>query len=289
MKLVLPDFAERVFQENIAPEGIRNWLIKNNYGIPYPTSDEVILTKEQYLLLCQTPQGKITVPTYPLHAFHFVIDNPSILSNCAMDQRSDGECVKIEIEFFSEDSLTDNWLVLLRHHIRMGMGNAVTNYFYESLWEVSEVSSFTTTDVHESPCATCIIESTNLRAAYSQEALYKQMCAFRNLILGIQFCFVEKPQIFSVASNYSVFASNHKKEKLSKNRTVHIQKTIKILNTKDLEKTITGRQMLCNRWSVSGHYRIYKSGKKVWIAPYEKGSHRNDKSYPLSSKIYKEV
>ena len=42
------------------------------------------------------------------------------------------------------------------------------------------------------------------------------------------------------------------------------------------------RQRICSLWSVSGHFRRYKSGKIVYIAPYMKGKNRDlvgDKSF----------
>lgn len=36
--------------------------------------------------------------------------------------------------------------------------------------------------------------------------------------------------------------------------------------------------MTCPCWGVIGHWRTYRSGKQVWIAPYRKGRKRNDAS-----------
>lgn len=38
----------------------------------------------------------------------------------------------------------------------------------------------------------------------------------------------------------------------------------------------THREILCELWSVRGHYRHYKSGKVTFIAPYQKGKKRNE-------------
>ncbi len=37
-----------------------------------------------------------------------------------------------------------------------------------------------------------------------------------------------------------------------------------------------GRKITCPYWTVRGHYRTLKSGKKIWIEPYAKGSDRHD-------------
>jgi len=41
------------------------------------------------------------------------------------------------------------------------------------------------------------------------------------------------------------------------------------------------RYITCERWGVRGHWRTYRSGRRVWIAPYEKGrgSKRKDTVY----------
>lgn len=42
-------------------------------------------------------------------------------------------------------------------------------------------------------------------------------------------------------------------------------------------------------WSVMGHWRNYKSGKRVWIAPFLKGKARNDENVQCVGKEYKFV
>lgn len=49
---------------------------------------------------------------------------------------------------------------------------------------------------------------------------------------------------------------------------------------------LTGRRFSCPCWTVSGHYRTLKSGKKVWVRPYTKGSERHDPTH-LQTKTYK--
>jgi len=46
------------------------------------------------------------------------------------------------------------------------------------------------------------------------------------------------------------------------------------------------RTLLCPCWGVMGHWRQYRSGKRVWIHPYQKGKER-DKHCLYSSKEYK--
>lgn len=47
----------------------------------------------------------------------------------------------------------------------------------------------------------------------------------------------------------------------------------------------TGRTMMCDCWSVRGHYRHYKNGKIVFIKSYLKGKKRNSKT-PNTKKYY---
>lgn len=46
------------------------------------------------------------------------------------------------------------------------------------------------------------------------------------------------------------------------------------------EKTEAFRHMSCPVWSVRGHYRHYKSGRTVYIAPYQKGKDREKRTAP---------
>ena len=50
----------------------------------------------------------------------------------------------------------------------------------------------------------------------------------------------------------------------------------------------THREILCELWSVRGHYRHYKSGKVSYIAPYQKGKRRNEGAAPGHTYILEE-
>lgn len=65
----------------------------------------------------------------------------------------------------------------------------------------------------------------------------------------------------------------------SKHNTKSIIKLITIKRVGVQHKTDgeTGKHnMTCPAWGVRGHYRTYKSGKKVWIEPYSKGKDRGN-------------
>ena len=68
--------------------------------------------------------------------------------------------------------------------------------------------------------------------------------------------------------------SVYKDEKTNK---VKIVKYIDI-NSEDVDRLLehSKREITCPAWGVVGHYRTYKSGKKIWIAPYKKGKYRDN-------------
>lgn len=53
-----------------------------------------------------------------------------------------------------------------------------------------------------------------------------------------------------------------------------------------VEKSSADRKIDCPCWGVMGHWRCYKSGKRVWIKPYRKGKERNNPN-SYCSKDYK--
>jgi len=62
-------------------------------------------------------------------------------------------------------------------------------------------------------------------------------------------------------------------------RVVHLVKTVYIdcdAVEAVVRKNLESRTIQCPCWGVMGHWRCYKSGKKVWISPYRKGKERNN-------------
>lgn len=47
-------------------------------------------------------------------------------------------------------------------------------------------------------------------------------------------------------------------------------------SVEDEGNTEDSRKIACPYWTVRGHYRTLKSGKRIWIEPYAKGSDRNN-------------
>lgn len=93
----------------------------------------------------------------------------------------------------------------------------------------------------------------------------------------IQKALYDRPTIFSKVSshrtNQPVHSGGvHKKKK-------RIVRTVRVLrfNSEDFAGYVkTQRVIACPCWGVIGHWRTYKSGKKVWVEPYRKGRERNN-------------
>lgn len=97
------------------------------------------------------------------------------------------------------------------------------------------------------------------------------------IYLAIQKAMYDKPVIFTESTGEAraktVSTSSKKKTKRS---TVKVRKTIQ-LNQEELKKYAEPHShMACPCWGVVGHWRNYKNGKQVWIAPYRKGRERNN-------------
>ena len=74
----------------------------------------------------------------------------------------------------------------------------------------------------------------------------------------------------------------HTKKGKKKKQPVKLVRNITVIPEK-LEKCLeeakkVHHEITCPCWGVVGHWRFYKSGKKVWIEHYRKGKHRNDPS-----------
>ena len=72
-------------------------------------------------------------------------------------------------------------------------------------------------------------------------------------------------------------ANSKKKHKAkSKNKSVYLlSEIVDYVNDNDLLiKPSKNHKITCPCWSVRGHYRTYKSGKKVFVKPFNKGKER---------------
>ena len=82
-----------------------------------------------------------------------------------------------------------------------------------------------------------------------------------------------------------------KVHKTKKKNRVKLRKVITV-DTNKLKSELSqecdrGKHTItCESWGVIGHWREYKSGKRVWIKPYRKGKKRNDPDASYTSKEY---
>lgn len=81
-----------------------------------------------------------------------------------------------------------------------------------------------------------------------------------------------------VRNQYRIHAPGTKDHR---RRVVQMVKTIyvdgPVITALEKQSSMT-RKIECPCWGVMGHWRCYKSGKRVWIKPYQKGKERNNPS-----------
>lgn len=94
------------------------------------------------------------------------------------------------------------------------------------------------------------------------------------IYIGIQRAMRNKPEVFVEYTGRKQSAGNGKGRRTRKR--VPVVRVIR-MNREQLRRYSTPQKhMSCPCWGVAGHWRRYKSGKTVWIAPYRKGKERND-------------
>jgi len=108
---------------------------------------------------------------------------------------------------------------------------------------------------------------------YFQE--YSRYIKFAYML--VQKALYDRPTIFTKTSSYRTSqpvrsGGTHKRKK----RVVRTVRVLRINNEEFAGYVKTQRVIACPCWGVIGHWRTYKSGKKVWINPYRKGRERNN-------------
>ena len=111
-----------------------------------------------------------------------------------------------------------------------------------------------------------------------------------NFWMGVQFEMNNPPEETRVIVQRGPIAINsrdqiHKKQIVLVKRVIPIDKDGNLI---EYGPTYSGRKYKCPAWGVQGHFRHYKSGKVIFIAPYTKGKYRND-SDALIEKEYRFV
>lgn len=93
----------------------------------------------------------------------------------------------------------------------------------------------------------------------------------------VQKALYDRPTVFTKVSSRRVSHPTHKSGSHKKKKRA--VKAVRVLHINDEEFASyvkTQRVITCPCWGVIGHWRTYKSGKKVWIESYRKGRERNN-------------
>lgn len=111
--------------------------------------------------------------------------------------------------------------------------------------------------------------------------------SFRHFI-GVQYLMLNRPVEVHERIDRITVRNTESKPGKNRKRQVRMVKTV-YLNSDEIcaaiKKKAGTRVIGCPCWGVIGHWRTYKSGKKVWIKPYRKGKER-DKRESYSPKEY---
>jgi len=107
------------------------------------------------------------------------------------------------------------------------------------------------------------------------EEFVRQLCNETMLYYaGIQFLSSERPEVMATTSQEISYEKTIKKKGKYKNE--RRTKMIKVIRLNPTEMAKRHNVITCECWGVAGHWRTYKSGKKVFIAAYRKGKKRDD-------------
>lgn len=99
----------------------------------------------------------------------------------------------------------------------------------------------------------------------------------------------EYVNVKTIQRNAKILNDNYKKNKKNLKKKHQVKITTKKVYSLNIDKNTVKRdkrryEIKMNGWTVRGHWRRLKSGKKVWIKPYVKGDEKNvePKEYRLS-------
>ena len=116
--------------------------------------------------------------------------------------------------------------------------------------------------------------------------------SLREFYIGVQKALYERPALFKERTEKCIMPNSHrhKRGKKQKTRKVKAYRVITIDSEQWVQSMAHGakRVITCPNYGVIGHWRHYKSGKCVWIAPYRKGKNRHIES-AYSAKEYQIV
>ena len=119
------------------------------------------------------------------------------------------------------------------------------------------------------------------------EDMQELMRSVKSIYLAVQMLSLERPEVF-ITNTQKV---THQETVRKKGRYKKVSKTklIKVIRVSDevlsAIESHGHRTITCPCWGVAGHWRTYKSGKKVWINPYRKGKQRSNPA-AYTPKVY---
>ena len=110
---------------------------------------------------------------------------------------------------------------------------------------------------------------------------------------GIQYRMINRPELVRVKHERikKETIEDAKKRTKSSKQVVKVQRIITLLTDNSISATSGKHDITATVWGVSGHWRAYKSGKRVWVKPYYKGEDRDklDAYCPKEYRFLEEV
>lgn len=120
-----------------------------------------------------------------------------------------------------------------------------------------------------------------------------------NTLLAVLYIIKNKPSILvERVSRVKLSNGNNAHKKKSKRPTKTKIRKIITIDSRNADNEISEKNkpskesvkrkhnITCESWGVMGHWREYKSGKRVWIKPYRKGKKRDNPSAEYKAKNY---
>ena len=147
-------------------------------------------------------------------------------------------------------------------------------------------------DGHMMPCTAQVLSYTHRdpMTEYmleNPEDLRDFMRNVKSIYLAIQMLSLERPEVFVTKTEKVTHQEAIRKK--GRYKKVNRTKLVKVTRVSDEELNAIEphsiRTFTCPCWGVAGHWRTYKSGKKIWINPYRKGKQRSNPA-AYTPKVY---
>lgn len=115
---------------------------------------------------------------------------------------------------------------------------------------------------------------------FDPEYMFEFNRTIKMLYMIVQMVSLERPEIICYGRTPAQHGSSEGKKKSGNKKPVRMVKTLRFpaCTATMLAEHIKRNpaKINCPCWGVAGHWRTYKSGKKVWIKPYRKGKQRHN-------------